>query len=85
MTQVKATRQAAIKAAQDALMERVKTNPAKVLDTIMSSPQLLAGVHDVDVMFDVMLEAGLHQRLLTLASQKGFPKYLLPVLVGKLL
>lgn len=85
MTQVKATRQAAIEAAQVALMERVKENPAKVLDTIMSAPHLLAGVHDADKMFDVMLEAGLHQRLLTLVGLRGFPKYLLPVLAGKLL
>lgn len=85
MKQVKATRQAAVQAAQDALMERVKSNPGKVLDTIMSAPHLLSGVHDADKMFDVMLEAGLHHRLMTLAGLNGFPKYLLPVLVGKLL
>jgi hypothetical protein len=85
MKQVKATRQAAVQAAQDALIERVTKTPEKVLDTLLLHPHLLNGVHDVELMFDIMLEAGQRDKLITLAGSRGFPRNLSKVLVGKLL
>lgn len=82
---VKATRQAAVKAAQDAFMEKVQKSPEKVMEGMLKAPHLLFGIQEIDKVFDVLLEKGMYDQLMQLADSRSLPKYIRPILVGKLL
>lgn len=83
--QPKAYRKAAIDAAQSALLEKVRNNPEKVMEGLLKAPHLLYGIHDVDAIFDIMLEKGMYDKLVQLAGATSLPKAVRSILVSKLL
>lgn len=85
MKLVKATRQAAVQAAQSALIEKVRNNPEKVMEGMLKAPQLLYGISEIETIFDILLEKGMYDKLVQLADSRSLPKYVRPILVGKLL
>lgn len=81
----KPSRRAAIQAAQEALLEKVRANPERVMESVLNAPHLLAGIQDIDTVFDILLEKGFHAKLVQLAGASALPKYLRGSLVSKLL